>query len=217
MPVTAVRQEADDLIGGLLVVGGNRGEIAEAKGLSAVGQQQAGNVDGLKPGLEQLQVAAQEHDARRLPLPAQLQGVGHLVGVLVQVVDRRVPSRVPQQGLDALYQIGEQHVLGALDDDGDAGARLLLEVLGVVVGLKAVFLDYRHNPAAGLLADVGVVVENAGYGGYAEAGQAGDILDGHGCTLLSGDDAENSMGKTNSYPFTAPAATPLMMCFWQAR
>ena len=185
-----VRQEADDLIGRLLVVGGDGGQVVEPQGPGAAGQQQAGDADGLEPGLEQGQVAPQEHDAQGLPLPAELQGEGHLVGVLVQVVDGGVPPRVPEQGLDALHQVGEEHVLGALHQQGDAGARLLFEVLGVVVGLEAVFLHDLHDPAAGLLADVRVVVEHPGHGGDADAGQAGDILDGHERASSPGDGSE---------------------------
>ncbi len=129
--------------------------------------------------LEKLQVAPQKNDAQGLALPAQLNGVGHLVGVLVQVVEVGVLPRVLQKLLAAFHQIGEEHVHGALDDDGDGGAGLLLEMAGVGVGLEALLGHHGHHLPAGLLGDVGVVVEHAGHGGHAYPGQPGNVFDGH--------------------------------------
>ena len=119
-------QKFDDLGGGLAVVGGQGGQILKVKIPGGVGQQHAGDGNGLEPGAEELQVPAQEEDAQGLALPAELEGVAYLVGVLVQVVDHGVPPAVPEEGLDPFHQVGEEHVLGALHQDGDAGPGLLL-------------------------------------------------------------------------------------------
>ena len=178
------RQEFDDLGGGLAVVGGQGGEIVEVQVLGRVGQQHAGDGDGLEPGPEKLQVPAQEENAQRLALPAELEGVAHLVGVLVQVVDHGVPPAVPEEGLDLLHQVGEEHVLRALHQDGDSGPGLLFQVLGVVVGLEALGLHHRQDLPPGLVADVGMVVEHPGHGSHTAPGQPGDVLDGHSASLL---------------------------------
>ena len=107
-------QKFDDLGGGLAVVGGQGGQILEVKVPGGVGQQYAGDGNGLEPGAEELQVSAQEEDAQGLALPAKLEGVAYLVGILVQVVDHGVPPAVPEEGLDPFHQVGEEHVLGAL-------------------------------------------------------------------------------------------------------
>ena len=148
--------------------------------LRGVGQQHTGDSDGGKARLKQLQVASKEQNSHGPALPAQLAGVGHLVGVLVQVVDGDVLAGVPQKGLELLHQVGEEQVHSPLDDDGDAGAGLLLEVLGVVVGLEILFLHHGQYLAAGLLTDVRVVVEHAGHGGHTVSGELGNILYGHG-------------------------------------
>ena len=179
MPVAPAGQEAHRLPGRLSVVGGNGGEIVKAQIAGNIGQQHAWDDNLLKLQAEQLSVPAQEHDSRRLALPAQLDRVGHLVGVLVQVIYRGVPPRIPQENLNALHQIGEQHVLGALDDDGDAGTGLLLEMFGVLVGLEAVGLHHRQNLLPGFLADIRMIVEHPGHRRHAAAGQPGNILNRH--------------------------------------
>ena len=181
VPVALIGQETDDLPGGLLVVGGEGGQVVKAQLPGGVGQQDAGHRDAPKLRLEKLQVAAQKQDAQGLALPAELEGVGHLVGVLVQVVDRRVPPRVLQKLLAPLHQIGKEHIHGALDDHRHRGAGLLLEVLGVGVGLEALLLHHRQHLPAGVVGHVGVVVQHPGHGGHPHARQPRDILDGHLC------------------------------------
>ena len=179
-----VRQVAHHPVGRLLIIGGEGGQVGEVKLPSRVGEQYAGDGDVAELRLEKLQIAPQEQDAQGLALPAQLDGVNHLVGVLVQVVDRGVLARVLEQLLAALHQLGKEHVHSALDDDGDGGAGLLLQVPGVGIGLEALLRHHRQHPAPGLLRYVGVVVEHPGHGGHTHAGQPGNILDGQAASLL---------------------------------
>ena len=73
----------------------------------------------------------------------------------------------------------------------------LLQDAGVFIAGKAGTLHGGCDLPAGLFADVGVVVEDAGNRSHTVARLPRQILYGH--------------------PLTAPAATPLMMCFWQNR
>ena len=77
---------------------------------------------------------------------------------------------------------------------------LWIEVLRVGIELISAFLRQRQNGAACLLADIRQAVQGAGDRADGVAGQAGKVFDRH-------------MG----YPLTAPAATPLMIYFWQNR
>ena len=60
---------------------------------------------------------------------ARLSGYGVATvsrGVLVQVVDSGIPPRLPEQRLELLYQISKEQIHSALDNNGNAGAGLLL-------------------------------------------------------------------------------------------
>ena len=163
----------------------------------------------MKAGPEQAQVAAQEEDAHGPPLPAHPDGLIDLIVILIDVVDQAGVSAVPDTGLDTLHQIGKEHILGAFDDKCHSAAGLLLEVLGIAVARKMVGLHHRHHLGAGLLGYVRAVVEYPGDGTHRIAGQLGDVFDGQRNSPL--------VGLRLFYPLTAPAATPLMMCFWQDR
>ena len=125
IPVPAADQIFHRLLRGRLVVGGQGGQVGKAQILGRVGQKDAGYADLVKALTEQLQVAAQEENAQGLALAAELARIGHLVGLFVQVIDGGVAVAVPQQALDTLQNVGEQHVVGAFDDDSNAGRGLL--------------------------------------------------------------------------------------------
>ena len=126
MGVPLGRQQLHHLLGGQMVVSGEGGEVGKAQLLGRIGQQHAGHGNRGEARLKQLQVAPQEQNPHGPALPAQLAGVGHLVGVLVQVVDSGILAGVSEQGLHLLHQIGKKHIHNPFDNDGDAGAGLLL-------------------------------------------------------------------------------------------
>ena len=109
---------------------------------------------------------------------------GQLVGTAVVVVDRRRIAARLQTGLQLVQQIRKQSVLRALYNEGQPLRHLLLQMLGIGVGLVAVL---RHNgqyfPAC-VLADAGVVVQHAGHCAHGIAGLAGNILDGQSCAFF---------------------------------
>ena len=174
-----------------------------------------------------------------MPLPADLDGQLHLIVVLVDVIDQAGVAPVPDQALELLHDGGKQHILGALDDHGDDRVRLLAQMLGVAVQMKIVGLHHRFHPPSGILRHIGTAVEHPGDGAHRVPGHPGNILDGHlfclfpglcpALRLVHGTPAflyaRHSILTAVSHhckdfpvqPFTAPAATPLMMYFWQAR
>ena len=109
-----------------------------------------------------------------------------------------------QQGLYLLQNVGKQQVLHPLDQHGDGGRRLHLQMPCVGVGLKAVLLHHRKHPCFGLFAHVRMVVEHPGHGAEPVPGQPGNICDRH---------VPLRAPRGEGQPFTAPATTPLMIYF----
>ena len=200
--MAALQQQVHGLAGGGGIVGGDAGEVGEVQPLGGVGEEHRRGGDGGEIRAEAVQVAAQEEEASRLILPSHGGGEGHLVVILVQVVDGGVKAPALHAVLGTLHHVGKEQVAAALDDDGDGAADALLQVPGVGVGGEAVGLHHCHDPLSCGLADVRVVVQDPGDGTHGIAGFPGNVPDGN---------------RHRSYPFTAPAATPLMMCFWQRR
>ena len=157
-----------------------------------------GNVDLGKGFDEILAAAAEEEDALRLYLAHALHGAAYLVVELADIVHHKLVLPARCHGLQPFYQRGEQLVVRSADDDENVVAVGLLETAGVHVQLKAVRLYDRHDLLARLFADVRLIVEYTRNRAERIPGQSRQILDRH-------------------QPFTAPAATPLMMCFWQQR
>ena len=93
-------------------------------------------------------------------------------------------SRAPPDRAAACPAGPQQSVLRALYNEGQPLRRLLLQMLGIGVGLVAVL---RHNgqyfPAC-VLADAGVVVQHAGHCAHGIAGLVGNILDGQSCAFF---------------------------------
>ena len=127
-----------------------------------------------------------------------LHGAAHLVVELADIVHHKLVLPARCHGLQPFYQRGEQLVVRAADDDEDVVAVGLLEIAGVRVQLKALFLHDRHGLPSCLFADMRLIVEHARDRAERIPGESRQVLDRH-------------------QPFTAPAATPLIMCFWQQR
>ena len=116
-------------------------------------------------GLEHyLDMRADEKEAAGPALGKDGLCAGQLVGTAIVVVDRRRIAARLQTGLQLVQQVRKQSVLRALYNEGQPLRHLLLQMLGIGVGLVAVL---RHNgqyfPAC-VLADAGVVVQHAGHG-----------------------------------------------------
>ena len=118
-------------------------------------------------------------------------------------------AAVPDAGLNPFHQVGKEHVLCALDDKRHTAAGLLLQVLGVAVQFEVVGLHHRQHLGAGLLGHIRTVIQHTGYRTHRVSGQLCYVLDGQRNSPL--------VVCSGAYPLTAPAATPLMMYFWQDR
>ena len=104
---------------------------------------------------------------------------------------------------------------------------VLLELLGIDVQLEAAFRRGLQNHLSCPFADVGVVIQRPGNGADGIPRLGGQVLDCHGYSpsLFSVWEMPTGPGPVGMYcksllsdqPFTAPAATPLMMYFWQVR
>ena len=166
-----------DLCGGV-VVHADAGQVRDAQARCIVRQQHAGDAQPGQLRREAVRVRADEKDAVGLALGAEHLGVGHLVAGLVDVVDRgRVAARF-NICLQFVQQIRKQGVLGALYHQGKAFVGLLLQVLGVGIGLVAVLRHHGKDLFPCLGADAGVMVQHAGDGPHRVARLAGDILNG---------------------------------------
>ena len=110
--------------------------------------------------------------------------------------------------LNGFHHLAEQFVANALDDHQNGVGMVLLELLGIGIELEAAFLSRFQDGLTGFFADMGMTVQCPGNGAYRVAGFCRQIFDGHWHTFLP-------ESETADQPFTAPAATPLMMCFWQ--
>lgn len=143
-----------------------------------VRQQHAGDAQPGQLWREAVRVRADEKDAVGLALGAEHLGVGHLVAGLVDVVDRGRVAAFFNICLQFVQQIRKQGVLGALYHQGKALVGLLLQVLGVGIGLVAVLRHHGKDLLPCLGADAGVMVQHAGDGPHRVARLAGDILNG---------------------------------------
>lgn len=99
----------------------------------------------------------------------------------------------------------------AFYDHGNALIRLLLEMFGVGVGLEVVFLDHFQNARSRSVADVRVVVDDAGDSSHRIPGLTGNVFDRHSMPLFL------MRNLVFAQPLTAPATTPSMIYFWQIR
>ena len=82
-------------------------------------------------------------------------------------------------------------------------------VLGVAVAFEVVLLHHRQHPLPRRVGHIGAVVEHPRYGPHGVAGELSDIFDGHPIHLHA--------ASGHAQPLTAPATTPLMMCFCPSR
>ena len=196
--VAHVRQIPDGRRGSGGIVGRDARKILELEFRGGVCDKNRGNVDLGKGFDEILAAAAEEEDALRLYLAHALHGAAHLVVELADIVHHKLVLPARCHGLQPFYQRGEQLVVRAADDDEDVVAVGLLEIAGVRVQLKALFLHDRHDLLSCLFADMRLIVEHARDRAERIPGESRQVLDRH-------------------QPFTAPAATPLIMCFWQQR
>ena len=203
-PVAALVQVVDRLLRRALVMRGKAREVWEAELPRAVGQQHGGHGDAGEFRRKTPQVAAEEEEALGMAQLRQPQGVLHLVLVLVQIGHVDLLAAALQQGLYLLQNVGKQQVLHPLDQHGDGGRRLHLQMPCVGVGLKAVLLHHRKHPRLGPFAHVRMVVEHPGHGAKPVPGQPGNICDRH---------VPLRAPRGEGQPFTAPATTPLMIYF----
>ena len=148
-------------------------------------------------------VTAQKDNALRVADTLEIQCPFDLILILVQIIDLGVFAESRQAKFDFLQKLEKEHVARAFDEYGDRRPCLSLEISRVAVRLVALLLDDREDLLAGSVAHVGMPVEHARNRPHPVARQARDISDVH-------------LGYP-FYPLTAPAATPLMMCFWAAR
>ena len=196
--MTHVRQIPDGRRGSGGIVGRDARKILELEFRGGVCDKNRRNVDLGKGFDEILAAAAEEEDALRLYLAHALHGAAHLVVELADIVHHKLVLPARCHGLQPFDQRGEQLVVRAADDDEDVVAVGLLEIAGVRIQLKALFLHDRHDLLSCLFADVRLIVEHARDRAERIPGESRQVLDRH-------------------QPFTAPAATPLIMCFWQQR
>ena len=157
-----------------------------------------GNVDPGEGLRKVLAAAAEEENALRFYLAHALHGAAHLIVQFADIIHYEPILPARRHGLQPFDQCGKQLVVRSADDDENVVAVGLLETAGVHIQLKAVRLYDRHDLLARLFADVRLIVEYTRNRAERIPGQSRQILDRH-------------------QPFTAPAATPLMMCFWQQR
>ena len=148
---------------------------------------------------------ADEKDTVGLALGAEHLGVGHLVAGLVDVVDRGRVAAFFNICLQFVQQIRKQGVLGALYHQGKALVGLLLQVLGVGIGLVAVLRHHGKDLFPCLGADAGVMVQHAGDGPHRVARLAGDILNGQ--KGLPSTSSPNSCGRKRGQTFSAVQMT----------
>ena len=180
------------------IVGRDARKVSEGELRGGVCDEHGGDMYPGK-GLDKvLAAAAEEEDTLRLYLAHALQGTAHLVVELADIVHHKLVIPARRHGLEPFDQRGEQLVVRAADDDEDVVAVGLLEIAGVRVELKALLLHDRHDLLSRLFAHMRLVVEHARDRAERISGKSRQVLDRH-------------------QPFTAPAATPLMMCFWQQR
>ena len=150
--------------------------------------------------------AAEEHQSAGLPLADEMCRTQHLIVVLIDEIDDERVRCGREERLQLLDHRGEHLIVSAFHHNEDGVALLLLERLCAGVQLKAMFRRDGEDGAPRPFADVRLVVEHARDGAERVAGQAHEILDRHVPRRLF-----------RRHPLTAPAATPLMIYFWQKR
>ena len=123
--------------------------------------------------------AAQEENAQRLFLPAQLERPGNLVGIFIHVVHHKLVVGFCDPVLNGFHHLAEQLIADALDHHQNGVGMGLLELLGVDVNLEANFLSSLQNGGSGFFADVGMVVQRTGNGADGVAGFGGEVFDCH--------------------------------------
>ena len=132
-----------------------------------------------------LPIAAQKENAQRLPLPAELHGLFHLIVVFIQIVEGYHLAGCTEPALHLLDDARKEPVARALYDDAVSPAFPLFQLPGVVVWDKAQFLHRRQDLLPGGVTYAGAAVENAGYCAYCVTGTLGHVFDGHcHCTSL---------------------------------
>ena len=109
-------------------------------------------------------------------------------------------GRLRRQILKLLHQRRKQLIVHSAHHRKNTVAVRLLEALCGCVQLKAVLLCKSHDFFTCVRADIRLIVECAGNCPDCIAGKCRKILD-----------------RYKLYPFTAPAATPLIMYFWHIR
>ena len=172
--------------GGLAVVDEDTGKIGQLQRLGAVGHEHPRDPQLLEFGTEILQIAAQEDDTQGPLLPDEGPGPADLVFRPMHVFHVERIAGAVEGGLDDLQHFGKENVAAALQDHQNGGGVALLELLGILVELKAALLHGGQDGSPGLLTDVGVVVQDSGNGADSIARLCGQILDCHIRHLLFG-------------------------------
>ena len=124
---------------GLPVVDGDAGQVGKGQRGSVVGGYHAGHVHRPEILGKILVHAAQKQNPQGLFLPAQLNGLSRLVGVLVHVIHHQLVPGLGNQLLNLFHHFPEQLVPGAFDHHQNGVGVGLLQLLGVDVHLKAHF------------------------------------------------------------------------------
>ncbi len=142
------------------IVTGYAGKILEAKICGIVRDKHTGNDDLIKISGEVLFVTAEEKNAQRLLLAAELDGTTHLVAVFVDVVNDQRIAGLCDVGLHCLDKATEKFVGCTLDEHEDRIAVLLFELLGYRIELEAIFFRRAQDRGAGFFTYVGLIVQH---------------------------------------------------------
>ena len=168
----------------LSVVGRDAREVFKGQPRGVVRNDNGGDSDTRKILLKVGVRRAEEHQAHRLALRAELHGALDLIRVLVDEIDDQRMLRRGKQRLKLLNERGEHLIRRALDYGRNTVAALLLERFCVCVELKPALVNNGKDGVSRLLADIGLVVEHTGDGSDGIAGFFCKIFDRHSAASL---------------------------------
>ena len=114
--------------------------------------------------IKKCKIGSQKHNSLWIHTPDQFDGILYLIAVLIYILHYDIFIITRKLILYPLYYIREQHVLISFYDDNNRRFRCHLEVLGVDVRLKAVFLYNPEYLLSGCIADSGLIVYHPGHG-----------------------------------------------------